>query len=293
MDPRLPPLEGFGARIAFTRKSVSVTDGRARLAGNPLSFEVSNQKDGGLGVNVAGTLDVSQLRKLSKHSALQFVEGQTEWRGNIVIRDKIATLKVDSNLVGIGSTLPAPFAKAAGASLPLRLEVRERPGRQRVLAVDLGTVASARLLLDSADSDGVRRGMVSLGAVASLPATDGLWVNGNLDVVDVDAWRPIFAAAAGETSIDVAGADLKIAILDVNRRRFHDLSVNATRTERGMAGRAFRARNRRSIVMGICKRRPSVRVPAAVHASAANHHPRGRCAGQLFGRALAVDRSGR
>ncbi|HKQ24590.1 MAG TPA: YhdP family protein [Burkholderiales bacterium] len=231
VDPRLPPLEGFDARIAFTRKSVSVTDGRARLAGNPLSFEVSNRKDGGLVLNVAGTLDVARLRTLTNHPALQFVEGQTEWRGNIGIRDKMANLKFDSNLVGIGSTLPAPFAKAQGASLPLRVELRERPGRQRMLAVDLGTVASARLLLDSADPDGVRRGMVSLGAVASLPAVDGLWVNGNMDVVDVDSWRPIFAGDGGGTAMDLAGADLKIAILDINRRRFHDLSVNATRKD--------------------------------------------------------------
>ena len=231
VDPRLPPLEGFSARIAFTRKSVSVTDGRARLAGNPVSFEVSNQKDGGLLVNVAGTLEAGRLRSLLNYPALQFVEGQTEWRGNIGIRDKMATLKFDSNLVGIGSTLPAPLAKAADASLPLQVELRERPGRQRLLAIDLGKVASARLLLDSADPDGIRRGMVSLGAVASLPAADGLWVNGSLDVVDVDTWRPIFAGGPGGDSIDLAGADLQIGILDVNRRRFHDLRVNATRQD--------------------------------------------------------------
>jgi uncharacterized protein (TIGR02099 family) len=231
VDPRLPPLEGFGARIAFTRKSVSVKDGRARLAGNPVSFEASNQKDGGMVLNVAGTLDAGHLRSVSNHPALQFVEGQTEWRGNIGVRDRMASLRFDSNLVGIGSTLPAPFAKAAGASLPLRLELRERPGRQRLLAIDLGKVASARLLLDSADPDGIRRGMVSLGAVASLPAADGLWVNGSLNVVDVDSWRPVFAGSPGGTPIELAGADLKIGILNANRRRFHDLRVNATRQD--------------------------------------------------------------
>jgi len=231
VDPRLPPLEGFGARIAFTKKSVTVKDGRALLAGNPISFEASNQKDGGMVLNVAGTLDAGLLRSVSNHPALQFVEGRTEWRGNIGVRDKMASLRFDSNLVGIGSTLPAPFAKAAGASLPLRLELRERPGRQRLLAIDLGKVASARLLLDSADPDGIRRGMVSLGAAASLPAADGLWVNGSLDVVDVDSWRPIFAGGPGGTPIDLAGADLQIGILDANRRRFHDLKINATRQD--------------------------------------------------------------
>ncbi|HZF22732.1 MAG TPA: YhdP family protein [Burkholderiales bacterium] len=231
VDPRLPPLEGFGARMAFTKKTVSVKDGRARLAGNPISFEASNQKDGGMVLNVAGTLDATRLRSVSNHPALQFVEGQTEWRGNIGVRDKMASLRIDSSLVGIGSTLPAPFAKAAGTSLPLHLELRERPGRQRLLAIDLGKVASARVLLDSADPDGIKRGMVSLGATASLPAADGLWVNGSLDVVDVDSWRPIFAGGSGSPSVDLAGADLQIGILDAHRRRFHDLRVNATRQD--------------------------------------------------------------
>jgi len=231
VDPRLPPLEGFGARIAFTKKSVSVKDGRARLAGNPISFEASNQKDGGVVLNVAGTLDAGRLRSVSNLPALQFLEGQTEWRGKIGVRDKMASLRFDSNLVGIGSTLPAPFTKTASANLPLRLELRERPGRQRLLAIDLGKVASARLLLDSADPDGIRRGMVSLGAPASLPAADGLWVNGSLDVVDVDSWRPIFAGGPGGISIELAGGDLQIGILDANRRRFHDLRVNAARQD--------------------------------------------------------------
>ncbi len=231
VDPRLPPLEGFGARIAFTRKTVSITGGHAKLAGNPISFESSNQKDGGLALNVAGTMDAGRLRSVSNHPALQFVEGQTQWRGNIGVRDKLASFTFDSDLVGIGSALPAPFDKAAGASLPLRLEMREGRGRQRLLMIDLGKVASARLLLDSSKPDGINRGMVSLGATASLPTADGLWVNGNVDVVDVDSWRPIFAGGSGATSIELAGAELQIGILDAHRRRFHDLRISATRQD--------------------------------------------------------------
>src|SRR5258708_28293555 len=73
--------------------------------------------------------------------------------------------------------------------------------------------------------------MVSLGATAALPAADGLWVNGSLDVVDADSWRPIFAGGPGSSSIDLAGVDLQIGILDANRRRFHDLRINATKQD--------------------------------------------------------------
>jgi uncharacterized protein YhdP len=174
LDPRLPVFEHFGARIAFTEHSFSVRDGHALMFGAPLSFEVSNQADGGIAANVAGTLDVDQARTVWKHPALAFLDGQTTWKGTLGVRNKISTMRIDSNLVGLKSTLPAPFAKPADASLPLRIELRERPGRQGVLAVNLDKLASAQLLLDARSASGVGRGMVSLGSAATLPAEEGL-----------------------------------------------------------------------------------------------------------------------
>lgn len=231
LDPRLPPFEHFGARIAFTGHSFNVREGRALMFGEPLSFEASNQADGGITASIAGTLDVGQAREVWKHPVLAFLDGQTPWRGTIGIRNKIASMRFDSNLAGLTSTLPPPFAKAAGASLPLRVELRERPGRQGVLAVNLDKVASAQLLLDAGAPGGVSRGMVSLGSPATLPASDGLWIRGNLDLVDVDAWQGLLSGGSGDSQLGLAGVDLQIGILDVSRRRFHDLKVEATRRD--------------------------------------------------------------
>ena len=236
LDPRLPPFEHFGARIAFTEHGFNVRDGHALMFGEPLSFEVSNQADGGITASVAGTLDVDQARAVWKHPVLAFLDGQMTWRGTLGLRNKISTMRFDSNLVGLASTLPAPFAKAASASLPLRVELRERAGGQGVLAVNLGKVASAQLLLDGSVPGGVGRGTVSLGGTATLPTTDGLWIRGNLDLLDADAWQSVFSGGAGgsgESPIELAGVDLQIGILDVNRRRFHDLKVQATRQDDG------------------------------------------------------------
>ena len=241
LDPRLPVFEHFGARIGFTEHSFDVRDGRALMFGEPLSFDASYQADGGITANVAGTLDMDQARTAWKHPMLAFLDGQTAWKGTIGVRNKISTIRFDSNLVGVTSTLPAPFAKAANASLPLHVELRERAGRQGVLAVNLDKVASAQLLLDASAPSGVGRGMVSLGGTATLPASDGLWIRGSLDLVDADAWHTLLSGGAGDSQSGLAGVDLQIGILDINRRRFHDLKVEATREDAGwqatLAGR--------------------------------------------------------
>jgi uncharacterized protein (TIGR02099 family) len=231
LDSRLPPFENFGARIAFTERDFNVRDGRALMFGEPLSFEASNQADGGIVASVAGTLDVDKARAVWKHRVLAFLDGQTSWRGTIGVRNKIATLRFDSNLVGLKSTLPPPFAKAAAAGLPLRVELRERPGRQGVLAVNLDKVASAQMLLDASAPGGVARGMISLGGAATLPPLGGLWLRGSLDVVDTDAWQDLLSDGSADVQPGFAGVDLQIGILDVNRRQFHDLKVKATRED--------------------------------------------------------------
>lgn len=231
LDPRLPSFEQFGARIAFTKHDIKVSEGRALVFGEPISFQASNQADGGITASVAGTLDVVRARALWKHPVLAFLDGQTPWRGAIDVRNKIATISVDSNLVGLTSALPPPFAKTAGASLPLHVELREQPGRQNLLAVNLDKIVSAQLLLDATAQGAVSRGMVSLGSPATLPAADGLWIRGSLDLVDADLWQDLLSGGTGDSQPALAGVDLQIGILDISRRRFHDLKVQGTRED--------------------------------------------------------------
>ena len=231
LDPRLPPLEQFGARIGFTERRFTLRDGTARLFGAPLSFEASTQAGGDITANVAGTLDMDEVRSAWSHPVLAFLDGKTAWRASIGLRNKIANVRLHSDLVGLKSTLPAPFAKTAAAKLPLRVDLREQPGRHPLLAVNLGQVAAAQLVLDAAAPGGISRGTVSLGDTAELPAAEGLWIRGDIDVVDVDLWRSVLAGGTGGSSPMLEGVDLQIGLLYVNRRRFHDLSVQASRQD--------------------------------------------------------------
>ncbi|HVY05626.1 MAG TPA: YhdP family protein [Burkholderiales bacterium] len=233
LDSRLPPFENFGARIGFTEHAFNVRDGRALMFGEPLSFEAANQADGGVTATVSGTLDVDQARTVWTHPVLGFLDGQTQWRGSVAVRNKVATIRFDSALTGIKSSLPPPFAKAAETSLPLRIEMRERPGRQGVLTVNLEKIASAQLLLDAAAPSGIGRGTISLGGQAALPGGDGLWIRGKADYVDVDAWEKVLPGGKDDSGPLLAGIDMQVDALDVGQRRFHNMKVDATLDKQG------------------------------------------------------------
>lgn len=231
IDPRLPELDKFSARIAFARDggnkgSLTVREGRAMLLGNPVSFEASNQADGGVALRLAGTLEAARLADLTSIALLRFLDGRFAWTGNVSVRNKIATVRFDSDLAGLESRLPVPLAKSAAAKLPLRIELRERSGREGVLAVNLDNVVSAQLVIDSSATDSIRRGMVNLGGQATLPETDGLWVKGKLDQLDLDAWNTVLGGSGKAASPDIAGIDLEIGNLGFSRRQFHDLKIN-------------------------------------------------------------------
>lgn len=231
LDSRLPPFDNFGARIAFTEHGFAITQGRALMFGEPLSFEAGNQADGGVTASVSGTLDVDQARTVWSHPLLARLDGQAQWRGSVAVRNKISTIRFESSLAGVKSSLPPPFAKAAPATLPLRIELRERAGRQGVLSVSLDKVATAQLLLDGAAASGVGRGTVSLGGQAALPSSDGLWIRGSIDTVDVDAWKALFAGGSDDAPPLLGGVDLQIGTLVFSHRVFHDLKVKATRDD--------------------------------------------------------------
>jgi len=231
IDPRLPELTRFDARIQFARDagnkgSLRVREGRAQLLGNPVSFEAANQADGALNLKLEGTLEAGSLADLANSAPLRLLDGAFAWTGNVTLRGKIATLNFQSELAGLSSRLPAPLGKAAADRLPLAIELRERPGRQGMLGITLGNMLAAQLAVDAGAPGGVRRGTVNFGGPAVLQDKDGLWIKGRLDQLDLDAWNTVLKGGGNAPGPDIAGISLEIANLDFSRRRFHDLKID-------------------------------------------------------------------
>jgi uncharacterized protein (TIGR02099 family) len=230
----LPPFERASGRIEFSENAVRVPTATAIFLGGPLTLTAApTPKDATMRANLQGRINTDNLRRLSAAPWLLQVRGAADWRGVLTLRKRNPDLVIESNLVGVSSSLPAPFAKSAADAVPLRVERRFVGPQQDRLSLSYGDIVKANLVRRSDDRQAlVERGSIRLGpGEAGEPDRPGVWVRGTLDAVDLDEWLA-FQRAGGEASADggytIGGVDVKLAQAVLFGRRFNDLSVAAT-----------------------------------------------------------------
>jgi uncharacterized protein (TIGR02099 family) len=226
-DRDLPPLEHANGRIEFTESSVRTSGASGVFLGGPVTVSASTQRGSVTRATLQGRINADNVRKAGGPSWMQHLRGSTDWRGALTLRKKVPELVIESNLQGIASSLPAPFAKTANDVVPLRIERRATAPQQDRVSFVYGDVIKAEL---ARRTDGkqmvIDRGAVRLGP-GDLGELDrpGVWVRGALAKIDFDEWLAFTRASENETSYTVAGADVKFGEVDVFGRRFGDLAL--------------------------------------------------------------------
>ena len=226
VTPETPRLTRTRGVINFSETGFSVVGAQARSLGGDVRI------DGGLttasaGQSVAGKVaapqtlrlqgtataeGLRQARELGFAARLaQYANGSTAYSATLGVRGGVPELSVNSNLVGMALTLPAPFAKAADAPLPLRLETAVVRGSlvagsdgvvraQDQLQFDVGKAVGITYVRDVSGQDArVLRGSIAVGLAADettpLPL-DGVQANVSMANIDMDAWSDVLAHAA-------------------------------------------------------------------------------------------------
>jgi uncharacterized protein (TIGR02099 family) len=122
IDNTLPPLDGVRGALRFSEKQIEARDLRGTLLGMPWSASLKTAADRGVDVAASGEFTVAAVRRQLSHPVLDNLSGSAKWAGTMRIKQKTASIKITSNLVGLSSSLPEPFNKSAGEALPLSLE---------------------------------------------------------------------------------------------------------------------------------------------------------------------------
>ncbi|MDO9636516.1 MAG: DUF3971 domain-containing protein, partial [Thiobacillus sp.] len=139
--PGLPRIDQARGDIDFTGDGVTARNLVAQFLGGPLRVDAAT-RNGDVQILAQGRATTAGLTPWIGPAWGKHLTGQTNWRGRIDLLASSARLRVESDLVGLGSSLPAPLAKAAAQPMPLRV-VREPDGAQQRVEVHLDQTVSA------------------------------------------------------------------------------------------------------------------------------------------------------
>ncbi|MBI3041206.1 MAG: TIGR02099 family protein [Betaproteobacteria bacterium] len=226
--PGLPAVEQAGGQVEFTDSSVRAQNVSGVVLGGPVTIAATTSRDATVRITLQGRVNADGVRRAGGPFWVQHLRGSTDWRAAVNARKRDADVVIESSLQGLAVDLPAPIVKTASELMPLRFERRLIAANQDRLSVSVGEIVSMNLVRGAAGGRAaITHGAVRFGGPAAEPERPGIWVSGTVKSLDADRWLGFFGQGGGETRVDWGGVDLKLGALDLFRRRFDDLAVNA------------------------------------------------------------------
>ncbi len=217
LDRTLPPFGAVSGRLEFTEDRLALRGFRARFLGGDLRVDGEMPEPGRMLLTAQGDTPAQGLRELRDNELTRALSGSARWRATADVRNRASTLTLESDLVGLASALPAPFAKSADEPWPLRIRSQpsqpasrdERPAGD---TLDVALRDDVRLVFErerAPDSTQllVRRAAFALGSEAVLPDAGFAAILRTPDV-DLDAWSRLLGGDFARQARQAPDADL-------------------------------------------------------------------------------------
>ena len=224
----VPILHKVNGDLLFSESSVRTQNVTMQVLGGPATLTVQSNKGSAVNAKVVGRANVDVLREVAPHPLLNYLHGSSDWESEITVLKKQISMQLTSNLAGLASDLPAPFAKRANEILPLRFEMNSMTTQQDWLSVQYGKLFSAKFLRwDEGGERVVRRGTVNFGNAGKWVEKDGVWLVGTMPQLSLEGWGALAGASDGLTPVSFAGADLMIQKISGYGYMADDVRLNA------------------------------------------------------------------
>ena len=220
-------VSNLSGSVAFSESNVKST-GLAGIAyANPIGINIAGAGETPVSVDFTARADVAQLADILPFRMPQQVTGTADFTGRVLAANAASAAKgggaeivIESSLLGITSTLPAPLTKRADEARKLRVAFSNTGLASEKIRVTMAGNATASATgatgatgttsanatdhresrIDARfqrrfDAKGIIQpdrfgGIASVGdALAEVTVPEGMWLAGTLPRLDFDAWR--------------------------------------------------------------------------------------------------------
>jgi uncharacterized protein YhdP len=239
----LPPIDALRGTLGFTAGHLQPSTLTGQWLGGPVTLGVGERREPGvtaLAIYGRGLVDVRQAVLAAGASDDGRLAGNAEWSALLTFLPGAGAgsshwrVRADSNLIGVASGLPEPFAKAQGTALPLHIEVQASADAGQ-LRVSLGERLRASAALNrSGELWRIERGAVRLASTApTLPAEPVLWLEGRVSRLDLPAYLALWRQAERSGALPALRARLTASQLVAGERSYPEVSVAADTSRAG------------------------------------------------------------
>lgn len=240
----IPTLSNINGVLEFTESSLAAKNIQATAFSSPVAFNLISGKDKSIRVAVRGKLNDEGLRQIFKEQNFargsQYISGNTDWVGDILIQKPRVNIGIRSDLNGITSHLPAPLNKSASQPFSLRVDKKQDADTDTLIinidnkigAKIMRTASNGKMQLDYANIN-LNSNAVSFTEINNeARQPKGIQVTGNLDYLDADAWRGVLRdftdTSKPAASLPIQKIALKVNALDIFDRRLNQLTITNT-----------------------------------------------------------------
>jgi uncharacterized protein (TIGR02099 family) len=211
VDTDFPAFRQVNGSIQFGSNDLHIPEIKATLFDGPIVIKGGTQRDGKVLISAEGSLSAAQLGQQLDWPLFEKLSGGAKYKGEVRIKKRSADLLIDSNLVGLASTLPEPFKKAADDVLPVHFEkiflpsVAQRSGEPLLrdqIDAKLGNTLALQIIRRKRGEDYVpERGAIAIGRALQLPE-HGLTLGVTSKRLDADQWRQILRSKPGTSQTE-------------------------------------------------------------------------------------------
>ena len=216
----LPRLDQVRGNLDFTGSSIQAKNLTAQFLGGPLRIDTVT-RNGQVQILAQGQATATGLAPWLGPAWGKHLRGQTRWNGQIDLDSMGERIRIDSDLAGLRSSLPAPLAKLDAERLPFSVTSQPQ-GDGQLHAVRLGQTVSA--VWRSTAANDFERGEIRFGGPAEIPAEPGLKLSGSGHNLDISGWMALLPEG-GDRALPLSGIDLGFDALDLMGRRYLDVRL--------------------------------------------------------------------